>query len=75
MERDDFRERLERELWRRLELAAASPRRPGPRTYSALRCFECGTVSLHVERGWRAYEAFGEIAVYCPECDERELQW
>jgi hypothetical protein len=43
-----------------------------------LQCIECGRISDEGERGWTAQlTADGdepvEVAVYCPECDEREF--
>jgi hypothetical protein len=39
---------------------------------------ECGRVSREGERGWTAQltveeEEPAEVAVYCPECEEREF--
>jgi hypothetical protein len=39
-----------------------------------LECVECGRVSRENERGWTArLTVDDEVAVYCPECDEREF--
>jgi hypothetical protein len=47
------------------------------RSVRSLKCVECGRVSRENERGWRARltaedDGSEAIAVYCPECDERE---
>jgi hypothetical protein len=39
-----------------------------------LKCVECGRVSREIERGWTArLTVDDEVAVYCPDCDEREF--
>jgi hypothetical protein len=39
-----------------------------------LQCVECGRVSRENERGWTARLTVDEeVAIYCPECDEREF--
>jgi hypothetical protein len=39
-----------------------------------LHCVECGPVSGEVEPGWTArLTVDDQVAVYCPECDEREF--
>jgi hypothetical protein len=45
-----------------------------------LFCVECGALSDRKALGWRAYIAFieeddepPEVAVYCPDCVEREF--
>jgi hypothetical protein len=39
-----------------------------------LQCVECNRVSREGERGWTArLTVDDEVAVYCPECDEREF--
>jgi hypothetical protein len=39
-----------------------------------LECVECGRVSEDDERGWTARLTIDdEVAVYCPECNEREF--
>jgi hypothetical protein len=53
---------------------------PGPRVQTdpnstRLRCVECCRVSQENERGWTArLTVDDEVAVYCPECDEREFR-
>jgi hypothetical protein len=40
-----------------------------------LECLDCGTTSPY-ERGWQAFltdDDPPEIAIYCPECAEREF--
>ena len=46
----------------------------------SLRCVECGAIADVEARGWRAFIAHNpdedelpEIAVYCPDCAEREF--
>jgi predicted RNA-binding Zn-ribbon protein involved in translation (DUF1610 family) len=40
-----------------------------------LQCVECGRVSREDERGWTAWLTVDdEVAVYCPECGEREFR-
>jgi ribosomal protein L44E len=54
-------------------------RDPTPTYTNRLQCVECGRVSHEGERCWRAHltaEKDGEpeeVAIYCPECDEREF--
>jgi hypothetical protein len=44
------------------------------RQVRSLECVECGRVSRENEPGWTArLTVDDEIAVYCPECDEREF--
>jgi hypothetical protein len=39
-----------------------------------LQCVECNRVSRENEHGWTArLTVDDEVAVYCPECDEREF--
>jgi hypothetical protein len=39
-----------------------------------LQCVEYGRVSRENERGWTARLTVDEeVAIYCPECDEREF--
>jgi hypothetical protein len=45
---------------------------PPPVFTNRLQCVECGRVSLEDERGWTArLTDDDEVAVYCPDCDER----
>jgi hypothetical protein len=47
---------------------------PTPVYSNRLQCVECGRVSRGGERGWTArLTVDDEVAVYCPECDEREF--
>lgn len=40
-----------------------------------LQCVECGRVSEENERGWAArLTVDDEVAVFCPECDDREFR-
>jgi hypothetical protein len=49
-------------------------REPTPAYTNHLRCVECGRVSRENERGWTArLTVDDEVAVYCPDCDEREF--
>jgi hypothetical protein len=49
-------------------------REPTPVHANRLECVECGRVSEEDERGWTArLTVDDEVAVYCPECDEREF--
>jgi len=44
------------------------------RSVRRLECVECGRVSRENERGWTArLTVDNEVAVYCPNCDEREF--
>ena len=48
--------------------------RPSNTNPLRLQCVECGRVSREGERGWAArLTVDDEVAVYCPECDEREF--
>jgi ribosomal protein S27AE len=43
-----------------------------------LQCAECGRVSREGERGWTAYltaedDGSEAVAVFCPDCGEREF--
>jgi Zn finger protein HypA/HybF involved in hydrogenase expression len=46
---------------------------------SPLECVECGSTSEQQARGWKLYLGSGaefdelELAVYCPDCAEREF--
>jgi hypothetical protein len=47
---------------------------PTPVYTNRLRCVECGRISPEHERGWTARLTIDDqVAVYCPECDEREF--
>jgi hypothetical protein len=49
-------------------------REPTPVYTNRLQCVECGRVSREDERGWTARLTIdNEVAVYCPDCDEREF--
>jgi hypothetical protein len=48
-------------------------REPTPVYTNRLQCVECGRVSREDERGWTARLTDDEVAVYCPECAEREF--
>jgi hypothetical protein len=42
-------------------------------TLAAVRCVECGRPRER-EEGWQLYLAdIGEVAIYCPDCVEREF--
>jgi RNase P subunit RPR2 len=47
---------------------------PTPVYTNRLQCKECDRVSHENERGWTArLTVDDQVAVYCPECDEREF--
>ena len=47
---------------------------PAPVYTNRLQCVECGRVSRENERGWTVrLTVDDEVAVYGPECDEREF--
>jgi hypothetical protein len=47
---------------------------PTPTFTNRLQCVECGRVSREDERGWPArLTVDDEVAVYSPDCDEREF--
>jgi hypothetical protein len=49
-------------------------REPSPVDTNRLECVECGRVSRENQRGWTArLTVDDQVAVYCPECDEREF--
>jgi hypothetical protein len=49
-------------------------REPPPVFTNHLQCVECGRVSLEDERGWTARLTVNDqVAVDCPECDQREF--
>jgi hypothetical protein len=59
--------------WAHFEAMLA--REPTPVWTNRLQCVECGRVSRENERGWTARLLVDdEVAVYCPECDEREFR-
>jgi hypothetical protein len=48
--------------------------KPTPVYTNRLQCAECGRVSREDGRGWTArLTVDDEVAVYCPDCDEREF--
>lgn len=50
-------------------------REPMPVYTKRLQCVECGRVSEENERGWAArLTVDDEVAVFCPECDDREFR-
>lgn len=57
--------------WRQLPSIAELVR---TESLAAVSCTECGRVSREIEHGWTArLTVDDEVAVYCPECDEREF--
>jgi hypothetical protein len=53
-------------------------REPTPVYTNRLECVECRRVSRESERGWTAHltaedDGSESVAIYCPECSEREF--
>jgi hypothetical protein len=59
---------------RRFVRWTAAMREPAPVYTNRLQCCDCNRVSRENELGWTArLTVDDEVAVYCPECDEREF--